>query len=35
VIRRGDSPDVLIGMDGLLTVGLLVDGPGRAFTLEF
>jgi hypothetical protein len=35
VNRRGDSPDVLIGMDVQLTVRLLVDDPGRAFTLDF
>ena len=27
--------DVLIGMDVLLTARLLVDGPGRTFTLDF
>ncbi len=27
--------DVLIGMDVLLTIRFLLDGPGREFTLEF
>jgi hypothetical protein len=31
----GPSCDVLIGMDVLLGCKLIVDGPGRQFTIEF
>jgi hypothetical protein len=27
--------DILIGLDVVLTCKLVVDGPGRSFTLEF